>query len=98
MLVIHQLVWDAWNTEHIARHAVVPKEIDELCATSPLVQEGKQGRLAVSGKTVAGRFLVAILDPRPEPGAYYVVTAYPASGKYRRIYDHEKEKEQSNDQ
>jgi len=95
MLVVRRLIWDAWNTAHIARHDVTPDEVDELCQADPLVQEGKKGRLAVSGMTSAGRFLIAILDPEPEPGTYYPVTAHPASGKYRRIYEQEKGKEEA---
>lgn len=95
MLVIHQLFWDDWNTAHIARHDVTREEIDEICHGEPLVQQGKKGRLAVSGKTAAGRFLVVILDPKSEPGVYYPVTAYPASGRYRRMYEQEQGKEQA---
>lgn len=94
-MIIVQLVWDADNTAHIARHNVTPEEVDELCKADPLVQQGKKGRLAVSGKTSTGRFLVVILDPEPESGVYYPVTAYPASGRYRRIYEQEKGKEQA---
>jgi len=93
MLVVRRLIWDSWNIDHIARHDVTPEEVDELCQADPLVQQGKKGRLALSGLTLAGRFLVVILDPEPEPGVYYPVTAHPASGKYRRIYEQEKGKE-----
>lgn len=93
MLTIRQLIWDAWNIEHISRHNVTPEEVDEICMAEPLVQQGSNDRLAVSGKTNAGRFLVIILDPESKPGVYYVVTAFPASGKYRKIFDREKGKE-----
>jgi hypothetical protein len=93
MLAIHRLIWDTWNVAHIARHGVTPDEVDELCNAGPLVQEGNESRLVVSGKTAASRFLVVIIAPTPEPAVYYPVTAYPASGKYRRIYEQEKGKE-----
>lgn len=64
MLVIHRLIWNPWNTAHIARHDVTPAEVDELCKAGPLVQEAYKGRLVASGKTAAGRFLVVILAPR----------------------------------
>ncbi len=63
MLAIQRLIWDAWNTAHIARHAVTPDEVDEICSADPLVQAAARGRLVVSGKTAAGRFLVVILAP-----------------------------------
>ncbi len=87
MLVVRRLIWDAWNTAHIARHDVTPDEVDELCIADPLVQQGKKGRLALSGLTSAGRFLVVILDPEPEPGVYYPVTAHPATSE-RKIPPH----------
>jgi uncharacterized protein len=92
-MLIAQLTWDARNTAHIARHHVTPDEVNEICNADPLVQEAKNGRFVVSGKTAAGRFLVVILAPTPEPAIYYPVTAYPASGKYRRIYEQEKGEE-----
>lgn len=79
----------------MARHDVTPTEVEEICKRDPLVQQGKKGRLAVSGKTATGRFLVIILDPEPEPGVYYPVTAYPASGRYRRVYEQEKGTEEA---
>lgn len=33
--------------------------------------------------------------PTPEPDVYYPITAYPASGKYRRMYEQEKGKEKA---
>ena len=31
MIVIRRLVWDTWNIVHIARHDVVPDEVEEVC-------------------------------------------------------------------
>jgi hypothetical protein len=90
MIVIKKLVWDEWNTAHIARHDVIPAEVEQACHNNPLVQEGKKGRVAVTGKTGAGRMITTILDPEPEHGVYYPVTAYTTSRKYRRIYEKEK--------
>jgi hypothetical protein len=89
------LIWNPWNTAHIARHDVTPDEVSEVCKADPLVQEAYGGRLVISGKTVAGRFLVIILAPTLEPDVYYPVTAYPASGKYRRTYEQEKGTEEA---
>ncbi len=94
-MLVAQLIWDTGNTEHIARHNVTPDEVEEICEGDPLVQQTKSGRLLVSGKTTAGRFLVVILASKPEPDTYYPVTAYPASGKYRRVYEQEKGKEEA---
>jgi hypothetical protein len=31
MIFIRRLIWDAWNVAHIARHAVVPEEVEQVC-------------------------------------------------------------------
>src|SRR5947209_15253943 len=97
MLFIQRLVWDDWNTAHIARpaHEVRPDEVEEACTNDPLVQQGKKDRLAVTGLTQKGRMITVILDPEPEEGVYYVVTAYPTNQKYRKIYQKEKGGEQA---
>lgn len=38
------------------------------------------------GVTDAGRILAVVLDAEPEAGAYYPVTARPASRQERRLY------------
>ena len=78
---------------HIARHEVTPDEVEDICNASPLAQEGSDGRLVVSGKTTAGRLLVVILAPSQDTAVFNLITAYPASGTYRRIYEQEYGKE-----
>ena len=90
MIDIQRLIWDDWNIAHIARHNVLPDEVEEVCSSDPLVQQGKKGRVAVTGLTKIGRMITVILDPEPEEGAYYVVTAHTTNRKYRRIYEREK--------
>jgi len=90
MLFIRRLIWDTWNVAHIARHQVVPEEVEEVCHGDPVVQEGKKGRSLVFGPTGAGRMLTVVLDPTETSGVYYVVTAHPASRKERGIYAQER--------
>ena len=39
---IFDLLWDDWNEEHIARHSIRSKEVEEICygAHWPLRSEG----------------------------------------------------------
>lgn len=89
MLVIRRLIWETWNVVHIARHKVTPDEVEEICHTDPVVQEGKKGRSLVFGPTKSGRILTVVLDPKGE-GVYYQVTARPVSKKELAIYAQEK--------
>jgi len=95
MIFIQRLIWDEWNVAHIARHDVVPDEVEEICQSDPLVQQGHHGRTVVVGATTAGRMLEVVLDPEPEPDVYYPVTAHPASRKDRAFYQKEKGGEQA---
>jgi uncharacterized protein len=87
---IDRLIWDAGNIIHIARHGVVPDEVEEVCYGDPLFQITYANRFLVTGLTKAGRMLSVVLDPEEEEGTYYVVTARSASQKERRLYQQQK--------
>ncbi len=87
MIVVRRLIWDPWNTGHIARHEVTPEEVEEVCHGDPVVQVGKHGRSLVFGPTQSGRMLTVVVDPESgEMGVYYPVTASLASRRERAIY------------
>jgi uncharacterized DUF497 family protein len=86
MLIVRRLVWDSWNVTHIAKHNCVPEEVEAVCQANPHTEAAKQGRIRVTGKTSAGRIISAFLDPEPEPGVYYTVSARDASKQERRAY------------
>jgi uncharacterized DUF497 family protein len=90
--ILH-LLWDDWNTAHIARHDVTPEEVEQLSQGPYIDGEANKGRIILIGPTAAGRMLAAILDPEPEPGVYYPVSARPASRKERRRYEDTKEQD-----
>ena len=85
MADITRLIFDDANLEHIARHGVTEDEVREACESRPLVRRGRYNRLAVYGRTLAGRYVIVILEP-PVGGAYYVVTARNMSSVERRRY------------
>ncbi len=87
---IKQLIWDQGNVEHIARHGVTPEEVEEACNSDLLVLESYRGRFLIVGLTEAGQMIAFVLDPEPEEGVYYVVTARSADSKERRMYRTEK--------
>lgn len=90
MVRVKQLVWDEWNITHIARHEVIPEEVEEICHSDALVQQGHRGRLLIIGLTRGNKMITVIIDPEPEKGVYYVVTARSSSKRERKIYRHEK--------
>ena len=90
MINVQKLIWDSWNIAHIARHNVVPEEVEQVCHINPIVQKGKERRLHIFGPTKAGRMLTVILDPEEEKGTYYPVTAYKASKRLAKLYFNQK--------
>src|SRR5437660_1435178 len=92
---INRLIWDDWNRQHIAEHNVTPLEVEEVCQGDHIDYMSYDGRFQIIGETQQKRLLTVILDPEPEEGEFYPVTAYDASKKARRVYTQEKEKEVS---
>jgi uncharacterized protein len=86
MLFVRRLIWDPWNMAHIARHDVIPDEVEEVCHGTPVTSATYNGRIRVIGPTQSHRMLTVILAPTDEPGVYYPVTARPADRKERRRY------------
>lgn len=88
-LHIDRLYWDDWNREHIAKHQVVPEEVEEVVASHPVVRGTYKQRFQLLGPTLSGRMLSVIVGAVPaEPGVYYVISARPASRKERHYHDH----------
>lgn len=89
---IERLVWDDWNREHIGKHAVAIREVEEVVARRTIRKLTYKGRLLLIGSTVAGRMLSIVVGPGPDqPGSCYVFSARPASRPERRLYEREAE-------
>lgn len=93
MTYIRRLIWDDWNVAHIARHEVVPEEVEEVCHAKPVTSESYKGRLRVVGPTQRARMLTVILAPQGDEGIYYPVTARPADRKERTNYRQQRQGE-----
>jgi uncharacterized protein len=83
-LHIRTLLFDEWNEEHIARHGVVPEEVEQVCDNRPFVSKTRQLRLRVIGQTDSGRYLTVILAARSQ-GVYYPITAREATVGERQL-------------
>ncbi len=80
--------WDQANTDHIALHRVTPAEAEQVIdgASLPIETEGRGGeeRRTELGQTAAGRLLVVVWTWRRR--RIRVVTAFPASGRWRALW------------
>ncbi len=86
---IHKRIWPEERIDHIARHGVVPEEVEEVCFDHPLVlrakAEGVNPVYYVLGQTAAGRYLFCVVIQFPD-GNGYPVTARPMTDKEKRRY------------
>jgi uncharacterized DUF497 family protein len=91
-IVVKKLIWDGWNVAHIARHNVIPDEIQEVCDSDRIEREAYEHRIFLIGPTKEGRMLSVILEPTEEQSVYKPITAFAASK--RSIQDYQEEKKQ----
>jgi uncharacterized DUF497 family protein len=88
---LDRLVWDDWNRDHIAKHAVLPEEAEEVVAGEPAVRDTDKQRLQLIGPTLAGRILTVVIGPVPnQPGAFSAFSARPASRSERHYCEQQK--------
>ena len=64
MRTISSIKWTDESIEHIARHAVRPEEVEEVCFNEeeiPFIRSGRENLHYVFGKTYSGRFLFVVV-------------------------------------
>lgn len=64
MRAISSIKWTVESIEHIARHAVKPEEVEEVCFNeddAPFIRSGRENLHYVFGKTYSGRFLFVVI-------------------------------------
>lgn len=82
---ITSLEWDDANREHIDRHGVTPREVEEVCFSRPLLMKSRAGTRLAYGQTLAGRYLLVVLRLM-DGGAARCITARTMSDKERRFF------------
>jgi uncharacterized DUF497 family protein len=91
-IVLSQLIWDAWNREHIKKHNVSPTEVEEAVSNLLTHRMGHDGKIVLMGRS--GKRLIAMIMAQEEGNKYYIVTARDADRKERRLV-YEKENKNS---
>lgn len=85
---IDRLYGDDWNRDHIAKHQVVPEEVEQAVITSLVTNETYKSRYQLIGSTLSGRVLSVIFGAVPDQeNVWYVFSARPASRKERRVHE-----------
>jgi uncharacterized DUF497 family protein len=88
---IGELVWDEWNTEHIAKHDVTIDEVDQVAFGRFVALKSYKERWVLLGK-VGRRILAVVVGPVPgQPRTFYCFSARAASRRERRYYLQQRE-------
>ena len=80
-----KLIWDEWNKEHIKKHKVTVKEVEEVFKSSKITKKTYLNRTLILGKTKKYRFLTIVVSTEKQVQPY-VVSARDMSKKERRYY------------
>jgi len=76
--------WDDKNEQHIARHDVLPEEVEEAFEEKYVIFPSWVGRYILLGRSVAGRYLFIVFEIKS--GIVRTVTARTMSGTEKRRY------------
>jgi uncharacterized protein len=86
---IREFVWPQDRIDHIARHGVLPSEVEEVCFGQPWIlrttSKGDDAVYQFWGQTEAGRYLFCVVRRLPDGNAY-PVTARPMDDREKRRY------------
>ena len=64
MRTISSIKWTDESIEHVARHVIRPREVEEVCFNDeeiPFIRSGRENLHYVFGKTYSGRFLFIVV-------------------------------------
>lgn len=87
-IVVRELIWDSYNTEHIKKHNVDQEEIVVSVRNASYHRRTHNGRYLTVGR--AGIRIITVILKRKKLSTYYPVTARDANKKERRdVYEKE---------
>ena len=86
-MACEEITWDEGAEQHIARHGVNAEEVEEVLHGVTVQLGAPLTRLLVLGRTLAGRYLVVVLEALTKAGDLCrVVTARDMTESERRLY------------
>lgn len=80
------ITWTDASEEHIARHNVLPSEVEQVLFSRPRWQTpSREGTTVVFGQTDAGKYLAIVTAPADDGGTY-IVTARSMTATERKAF------------
>lgn len=87
-IVVRELIWDSYNTEHIKKHNINQEEIIVSVRNASYHRQAHSGRYVSVGRV--GKRIITVILRRKKLVTYYPVTARDANKKERRdLYEKE---------
>ncbi|MBI1759426.1 MAG: hypothetical protein HYR62_09415 [Actinobacteria bacterium] len=78
--------WTDWSEDHIAGHAVTPREVEDVLFARPRwCAKGRDGTTLVFGTSTAGRLLL-VVTVNEGHGVAFIVTAREMSDQEKRTF------------
>lgn len=85
-VMITELLWDNWNSDHITKHQLTPADVElALTDKDAVFLRAKQERVMVLGRS-NNRLLAIVLNQQVGTEQFYVITARDMSKKERAFY------------
>ena len=83
---VREFEWDDRNIEHIARHNVLPDEVEDVAFDDePWIRKGRKGTRYMLGYTIGGRYLFIVYSLKNK-GIERVITAMDMDEKTKKLY------------
>lgn len=82
---VQQLIWRKQNREHINKHTIIPRQVEQVFHDRRVSLQSHSGRLLVLGR--CGRRLVTVILS-PKGKKFYVVTARDMRKEEGKYYQH----------
>jgi uncharacterized DUF497 family protein len=71
-ITVHDLIWNKRNREHITKHAITARQVEQVFHDKRIGLQSHSGRLLVLGRC-GKRLVTVVLSPKGKK--FYVVTA-----------------------
>lgn len=85
-IIIDELIIEEDRSEHIARHGVIIKEVQDIVSGNYVFIKGRGDRWLLIGNTKRRRCLTIVVGERRQKNTYGLVTARPSSKEERSFY------------
>lgn len=87
-IAIYFLEFDEENIEHVGRHGVSPREIEQITGNPYITARNARGpknRIFMIGRTDGDRMLTVVLEATEDDAVWRPVTAWDAAPEERRL-------------